>query len=87
MAPEIIQQDAYGGSADVYSFGIVMWEIAAQTTPWQEVPLKRLLVDFMKDLHRRIVSEHRPPISADWPVAFCKVGKCYLDRCALAGKC
>lgn len=27
MAPEVMQGDAYGLSADIYSFSIVLWEI------------------------------------------------------------
>ena len=30
MAPEVIQGELYGREADVYSYGIVLWEIAAQ---------------------------------------------------------
>ena len=30
MAPEVIRGELYGPGADVYSYGIVLWEIAAQ---------------------------------------------------------
>eukprot|EP00045_Choanoeca_perplexa_P016311 m.218775 g.218775 ORF g.218775 m.218775 type:complete len:1327 (-) comp17224_c0_seq1:9-3989(-) len=33
MAPEIIRGDSYNASADVFSFGCVLWEIAAQLDP------------------------------------------------------
>ena len=38
MAPEVLAAQSYNTSADVYSYGIVMWEVAAQTYPWNEVP-------------------------------------------------
>jgi serine/threonine protein kinase len=33
MAPEIIRGDNYDASADVFSYGCVLWEIAAQREP------------------------------------------------------
>jgi serine/threonine protein kinase len=36
MAPEILRGDEYDGKVDVFSYGMVMWEIAAQTTPWAD---------------------------------------------------
>lgn len=36
MAPEMMQQNsAYGQEIDVYSFGIVMWELLTRSTPWE----------------------------------------------------
>ena len=37
MAPEILAHQKYGPSADVWSYAIVMWEIAAQARPWADV--------------------------------------------------
>ena len=34
MAPEVLDGGRYGLPADVYSFGIVLWELATQTLPW-----------------------------------------------------
>lgn len=33
MAPELIETREYGPSADVWSYGVVLWELAAQQTP------------------------------------------------------
>ena len=36
MAPEIMEGSAmYGQPADVYSFGIVLWEITTRSLPWE----------------------------------------------------
>lgn len=36
MAPELIAQATdYGGEVDVYSFGIVLWELLTRATPWE----------------------------------------------------
>lgn len=35
MAPEIFRGDStYTAAVDVYSFGIVLWELATRETPW-----------------------------------------------------
>ena len=47
MAPEVINSEPYSLAADVYSFGIVLWEIAARDTPYRgenpvQIPMKVL---------------------------------------------
>mmetsp|Transcript_33006 Transcript_33006/g.50550 ORF Transcript_33006/g.50550 Transcript_33006/m.50550 type:complete len:128 (-) Transcript_33006:121-504(-) len=36
MAPEVLENNPYSYKADVYSFGIVMWEILAREPPFAE---------------------------------------------------
>lgn len=38
MAPEIVRQESYTEKADVYSFGIVMWEILTREEPYDGLP-------------------------------------------------
>ena len=64
MAPEIIEGNlAYGPSADMYSFGIVMWEIAAQAFPWNDIPETNF---FMEKLLGLIKEGRRPVVDAAW---------------------
>mmetsp|Transcript_18144 Transcript_18144/g.32490 ORF Transcript_18144/g.32490 Transcript_18144/m.32490 type:complete len:986 (-) Transcript_18144:41-2998(-) len=37
MAPEVIANQPYSLAADVYSFGIVLWEICARDTPYRNI--------------------------------------------------
>ena len=37
MAPEVLANEAYGLPADVYSYGIVVWEIFARETPYRGI--------------------------------------------------
>ena len=66
MAPEVLAGRKYGPSADVYSYGIVMWEIAARCEPWNEVQGKFL----MDALLRLITAEQRPAVESGWPEGY-----------------
>lgn len=35
MAPEVIKSQKYTEMADVFSFGIILWEIAARDAPYR----------------------------------------------------
>jgi len=37
MAPEVIAGKPYTESADVFSFGIILWEIAAREPPFKSI--------------------------------------------------
>jgi serine/threonine protein kinase len=39
-APEVLQEEVYRDTADVYSFGVILWELLMNEIPWQ----KRTLV-------------------------------------------
>lgn len=59
----------YGPSADVFSFGIVLWEIAAQAIPWMDIEA-RTLVQFADALLQRFAAEKRPAIDPVWPAKY-----------------
>ena len=67
MAPEVIQGELYGREADVYSYGIVLWEIAAQCLPWEELPVDMF---YAKKLLAFILEGRRPLQDASWPETY-----------------
>jgi len=64
MAPEVALSEPYHLSADVYSFGILMWQVCAIEEPYSGMT---------KESHMEtVVNGHeRPEIKTEWP---CKLG-------------
>ncbi|XP_062516758.1 uncharacterized protein LOC134192087 [Corticium candelabrum] len=71
-APEIFACKPYGTAVDVYSFGIVMWEIAARVVPYCDMSF-RLTTD-VKDA---VLSGVRPPC----PSGIAKSYRDLLEKC------
>ncbi|XP_062514602.1 uncharacterized protein LOC134190184 [Corticium candelabrum] len=59
-APEILTGQGYGTPADVYSFGIVMWEIWSRQIPFDDLTLQSVL-----DLKTAVLSGVRPSVPLD----------------------
>src|SRR5262245_33244031 len=82
MAPETLTGGMYSQLADLYSFGIVMWKIAAQKEPWPDVHVQiPLIVELSKRLNAGIL----PPVSDEyeWPREYVKVMRwCWSDAAA-----
>lgn len=38
MAPEVLTEETYSEKADVYSFGLIMWELVSKKMPFENVP-------------------------------------------------
>eukprot|EP00826_Nyctotherus_ovalis_P037218 TRINITY_DN3382_c0_g2_i1.p1 TRINITY_DN3382_c0_g2~~TRINITY_DN3382_c0_g2_i1.p1 ORF type:complete len:803 (-),score=226.48 TRINITY_DN3382_c0_g2_i1:643-3051(-) len=55
MAPEVIASSHYTEKADVFSFGIIMWEMAARKPPYYGI-------DVSEVAHRVVKQNYRPPI-------------------------
>ena len=67
MAPEIFEGQRYGPSADVFSYAIVLWEIAAQSEPWPDADGAFL----GQQLFERIEAGQRPELDEQaWPADF-----------------
>mmetsp|Transcript_21342 Transcript_21342/g.46350 ORF Transcript_21342/g.46350 Transcript_21342/m.46350 type:complete len:645 (+) Transcript_21342:74-2008(+) len=63
MSPEVLidPPDKYNLKADVYTFGIVLWEIFSLEVPFSNTKSRDALVDFVVD------QEGRPTINENWP--------------------
>ena len=48
MAPEVLNNEKYTFAADVYSFGIVLWELVTRKIPWNGVPTFNIPVMVVK---------------------------------------
>ena len=61
MAPEVGLCRGYGTGADVYSFGVLLWELCAWTRP---LPHISTLDEFEREV---FVGGRRPAIKGHWP--------------------
>jgi len=59
MAPELLTNPAYTNSVDVYSFGIILWQLIARAEPFAGTPLA--------EIPRLTVEGKRPVIPAATP--------------------
>lgn len=70
MAPELMQSESgqYGKEVDVYSFGIVLWELMARRTPWEE-EITVQGIEFSVALRSAVLAGERPrlPDAPEFP--------------------
>ncbi|KAK8664725.1 hypothetical protein V6N13_084503 [Hibiscus sabdariffa] len=60
MAPEMIKRKPYGRKVDVYSFGLILWEMVAGTIPYEDMnPIQAAFAVVNKNL--------RPVVPGDCP--------------------
>jgi len=60
MAPEVAKSLPYNQKADVYSFGIILWELNAYKKPYEGMN--------KDEFYMRVVEgKERPPINKKWP--------------------
>ena len=76
MAPEIAKCKVYGLSTDVYSFGIILWEVCTLKKPFYKLTKK----DFQEKV---IFGSIRPKIPCSWPSYLCDLAtKCWAADAA-----
>jgi len=63
LSPEIMRGEEYTEKADVYSFGIILWEILTGGLPFDEFPVAHS--SFMYQLEDEIMNGLRPTIPSD----------------------
>ncbi|OHT15048.1 hypothetical protein TRFO_14571 [Tritrichomonas foetus] len=72
MAPEILMcSTSYDVKADVYSYGIVLWELLTGESPYNDVPITKLLYLVVQEKLRPTIPPDTPPdmaqlITACW---------------------
>ena len=55
MAPEVVKNQPYNEKVDIYSFGLIMWQVATGFTPFK---------DFNRaDLQNRVVNNGERPLT------------------------
>ncbi|KDO29381.1 TKL protein kinase [Saprolegnia parasitica CBS 223.65] len=60
MAPEVIVSQTYSVSADIYSFGIVMWEICEASVPFADTPAALVAMAVIQENKRPTMSANIP---------------------------
>jgi serine/threonine protein kinase len=63
MAPEVALKQPYNERADVYSYGILIWQMASDRMPYPDMKINEFL-------QAVAVKGVRPPIDPAWPPRF-----------------
>ncbi|KAL3745840.1 hypothetical protein ACJRO7_014875 [Eucalyptus globulus] len=65
MAPEMIKRKSYGRKVDVYSFGLILWEMVAGVIPYEDMtPIQAAFAVVNKNL-RPVIPKDCPPALHD----------------------
>lgn len=70
MSPEVALGNAYSEKVDVYSFGVILWQMATDNIPYKKVTK----AEFMESVVR---GGSRPPVNPEWPSDFIEL----LETC------
>jgi len=74
MAPEILRYQDYNEKADIYSFGIVLWELVTRQVPYKNMG--------QTEISRKVMNENlRPKIPTGIPKEYCQLmEQCWDDE-------
>lgn len=64
MAPEVIRHETYSSNADVYSFGIVLWQLVARDVPFGNLTPIQAAFAVAKEDRRPQIPPHVKPALA-----------------------
>lgn len=67
MAPEVAKQQPYNHKADVYSFGVILWEMLAGKKSFNGMRTEEEYFGFV------VKSGGRPPFHDDWSITLCSL--------------
>ena len=60
MAPELLEDNVFDEKSDVYSYGILLWEIYDRSVPWRGLQPMQIM--------RKVVDKReRPPLPSSMP--------------------
>ena len=66
MAPELfVGGTKYGPEVDIYSFGMIMWELATRKVPWAEEIAETQYIYFFGALSKALEDGNRPGVPAE----------------------
>ena len=66
MAPELfVGGTKYGAEVDLYSFGVILWELATRKIPWEEVITTTEYIYFFAALSKALENGDRPAVPAE----------------------
>ncbi|OWM86920.1 serine/threonine/tyrosine-protein kinase HT1 [Punica granatum] len=61
MAPEMIKRKSYGRKVDVYSFGLILWEMVAGAIPYEDMTPVQAAYAVLNKRLRPEIPKHCPP--------------------------
>lgn len=73
MAPEVIASQKYSEKADVFSYGIILWEIASREPPFKNLSGLQVSMEVLNN-------DLRPKIPKNTPESYVKLMKKCWDR-------
>lgn len=72
MAPEVVLRKPYSEKADVYSYGIMLWQMARDRIPFKGFSKEEFI--------KQVVHQHeRPKLDKSWPMGFTNLLKACWD--------
>jgi serine/threonine protein kinase len=81
MSPEVMQSQRYTEKADVFSFGIILWEVLFRQVPYQGMNSVQVSIAV-------ITQNLRPPIPADTPAELARLmQECWATVCVCVCAC
>ena len=61
MAPEVLANQAYNEKADIYSYGIILWELLSRQCPYEDMSAIQCALAVLNRNHRPEIPRWCPP--------------------------